>query len=377
MKILYLTNQLAMGGIETNLVRLARALTSRGHEVLAAAGGGSLADRFESAGGRHVSVDFTGLFTRRADVSTLREVIADEVPDVIHVMSASAALALRRATFRATWRPPVVSSLMGLVNAPDEPKTVTLLRAWLTTLGADRLILIAPSFERLVCRLPVRRKRAVSGVVLGVEQHDAAAIPAMRHRTRDELGIPEGGLLVTTIGALEPRKSHELFVHAAAEVLRVDPRVHFLVVGGGHLEERLRREIESLGVGHRVRLLGERHDVDRILAASDLYVRPGTVEGFVGITVLEAQMLGVPVVSFDTQDVRMAIEGGVTGLLARNGDSRDLAETIVRVLSDPGTAHAIGAAGRRSAIERFEIGSVATWLESQYRELIDTTNRGR
>ena len=56
-----------------------------------------------------------------------------------------------------------------------------------------------------------------------------------------------------------------------------------------------------------------RDDVERILAATDVYVRPGVVEGFIGITVLEAQALGVPVVSFRTDDVQLAVEGHDVG----------------------------------------------------------------
>ena len=373
MKILYVTNQLAMGGIEINLVRLARALSARGHEVIAAAGPGSLVRRFEEAGGRHFSVDLTRLVASHTDIVTLRRLIASEMPDVVHVMSASSAVAVRRALLRTPGHPPIVSSIMGLANAPDESRLVVLLRAWLTTLGADRLILIAPSFERLARWLPVRRRRIVSGVVVGVEQYDAdISDPKRGQHTRTRLGVPDGVPLVITVGALEVRNRHDLFVHAAAKVLQSEPSVHFLIVGGGRLEERLRQEIDRLGIGHRVRLVGERHDVDRILAASDVCVRPGLVEGFVGITVLEAQMLAIPVVSFATGDVRMAIEDGVTGMLARNGDPTSLAEAVLRLLSDPEEARAIGIAGYRAVMQRFEIGSVARRLESQYEELTQT-----
>jgi glycosyltransferase involved in cell wall biosynthesis len=118
-----------------------------------------------------------------------------------------------------------------------------------------------------------------------------------------------------------------------------------------------------------VRLLGHRSDVYPLLRASDVCVRPGVVEGFIGITVLEAQALGVPVVSFDTQDVRLAIEDERTGLLVPRGDTRALAEAVGRLLTEPELAGRLGPAGREQVQGTYGLPSVLSGLERLYADV--------
>ena len=71
----------------------------------------------------------------------------------------------------------------------------------------------------------------------------------------------------------------------------------------------------------------------RLLSATDVYVKPGVVEGFIGITVLEALGLAKPVVAFETEDVKLALTDGETGLIVPNGDVASLAERILYLLA--------------------------------------------
>ena len=116
-----------------------------------------------------------------------------------------------------------------------------------------------------------------------------------------------------------------------------------------------------------------------LLSITDVYVRPGVVDGFVGITVLEAQAMGVPVVSFDTRDVRPAITDSVSGLLAKPGDTGELAEAILRLVEDPGLALTIGESGKEHLMRDFWLNSVVADLTGIYASAIAKTggpNRG-
>lgn len=365
MKLLLVTNQLDVGGIETNLVRLTRELSARGHTVLAATAGGALVPAFEEAGGRHLPLAMS-MRSLPAAARALRQVLDEQAPDVVHVFSASAAALVRAARGRPP-RPPVVASIMGLKTHPAEPEWKTLLRVYATTIGAERIILMAPAISAAVHRLPVRRRRTISMSVVGVDVPQAPADAAAS--VRAELGLDPGTRIVTTIGRLDPTKSHELFIRAAAQVVGVRDDVVFLVVGGGDLMEALRAQIATIDTPSRVRLLGERHDITRLLAATDVYVRPGVVEGFIGITVLEAQVLGVPAVAFETQDVKLAIEHGVTGSLVPPADTGALARVVLGLLDDPHRAAQLAEAGRRRAISGYSLPAVVDRLEALYEQL--------
>lgn len=381
MKILFVTNQLQVGGIETNLVRLAREFTARGHSVVAATAGGKLVDDFEAAGGTHHVMNFS-LHPRsiRRSVADLRAVIEREQPALVHAFSASTAppawLALRALSMRS--RVPLITSVMGLKISPDEARSLTYLRAYLITVGADRIVVIAPAIGDVLGRLPISRKRLVHLPVVGVPiPVDLGDRPVRRAAARQELQIDPDRPVVITMGNLEPRKSHELFIRAACKALDERPDTLFLVVGGGPLKEQLQQEIDASAYQQSIKLLDERTDGPDIIQAADVYVRPGVVEGFVGITVLEAQSTGIPVVSFETEDVKLAITDRETGSLVRNGDVDELASAINELLADDDLARDLVLRARAHVQETFSIEAVVDGLENLYRRELDRLASGR
>lgn len=379
MHVVLVTNSLNVGGIETNLVRLTAALTGLGHEVTVLSGRGTLSGAVGRAGAAHVTaqMDLRSLRRVRQDVRALESLLRTRHPDVLHVFSATSATvaALARLSSRLRGRPfpPVVGTIMGLKVSPDEPVVVTYARAWATSFGVDLLLAVSPAVERVVKRLPIARRRVRRARILGIDFEDASPDDAERQHLREAL-LGEGGTkLVLTVGRLDASKSHQLFVSAAAEVVRRHPGARFAIVGEGSERQKLAAQIDQLGLEGSVTLLGERADVDDLLRCSDVYVRPGVVEGGIGVTVLEAQAARVPVVSFDGQDVRKAISPEVTGWLVMPGDIKGLAGAISARLCPSSADREVVAAAHRDVMERYDMKSVAGSLVDLYREAGATT----
>lgn len=375
MRILFGTNTLEVGGIETNLVRLTRALTGLGHEVTVVSAGGALSQALECAGGVNVclQMDFRSPGRIWHDVRTLDELLLSSRPDVVHVFSASSAILCAMVQWTRRWRgrpsPPMVGTIMGLMQSAEERRAVTYARAWATSFGASVLLVPSPTIEAAARRLPIARRRIRPAVMIGAELANASLDDARRRLLREEL-LGEGGThLVVTAGRLVPAKRHEFFISAAAELVRERPGARFVIVGEGPLREKLAAQIDELGLADVVSLLGTRSDLHDLMRCADVYVRPGLLEGGIGMTVLEAQAACVPVVSFDTQDVRAAITHGVTGWLVPLGDIGRLADAVSSLLSPSDATRQVVAAAHRQAMEIFDIESVAASLVTLYREL--------
>jgi glycosyltransferase involved in cell wall biosynthesis len=375
MHIVFATNKLDVGGIEINLVRLTRALTELGHEVTVVSARGTLGPALASAGGVHVHVamDRRSPAGLRRDVHTVLALLRARPADVVHVFSASSAvviaLARRLARLRRRPFPPVVSAIMGLMSSSQEPASRTYARAWATTFGADVLLTTSPAIDHAARRLPIPRRRIRQADLVGVELGNPCLDEAGRERLRRHLLGDGGTKLVMTAGRLEASKSHDLFVAAAADVVRREAGARFAIVGEGSLRPQLTTQIDELGLTGVVSLLGERSDLDDLLRCTDVYVRPGVVDGLIGITVLEAQAAGVPVVAFNTQDVRVGIVHGVTGWLVEPGDVKGLADVVTRLLHPSDGDREVVAAAHRQIEERFDIAAVARSLVSLYGEL--------
>jgi glycosyltransferase involved in cell wall biosynthesis len=267
-------------------------------------------------------------------------------------------------------RPVFVSSPMGLQQSDRESALVTDLRDRFLVWRADRVLLISEEISRAVRKLHISADRLQMADVVGVDIRRFEAEPSAGAAIRREFGIDDEDELVTTIGALHPRKRHDLLVAALPRVVALRPRAHFLIVGEGPDREALTKQIEAAGMADRVLLVGQRHDVGAILSATDVYVRPGILEGFIGITALEAMAATRPVIAWETEDVRPAITGGETGILVPIANINALSDAIVGLLRDRGLAAAIAQRGRARVEKRFSLPAVAAQLETRYSEVL-------
>ncbi len=365
-----------MGGIERSVVSLARELQARGHQTWVVSSGGHLVQDLEKNGTPHVYAPLivTSPPSIVRSALAIRRIVTEQEIELIHSFSATASvavnLALRLSPRDNGRRAHLVSSPMGLQNSPREWPSTTWLRNFLMRLGAQRILVISPEIRRHLKRAFAPEDTLIDFSFVGLDLDDFVESPDDRQSVRREFGFGDDAPIISTIGALHPRKSHDLFVDAASLVLQKVPRARFLVVGEGELRGELERQAASRGLDGKLVLTGVRDDVPRLLSATDVYVKPGVVEGYIGITVLEALALGKPVVAFDTEDVKMALHDRVTGLVVPNADVPALADQIVYLIQHPEVGERLGRAGYDLVQEHFHFRHLAQQLEEFYQRVL-------
>jgi glycosyltransferase involved in cell wall biosynthesis len=187
--------------------------------------------------------------------------------------------------------------------------------------------------------------------------------PAARSALRRELGIPETAPVVALPARYHPDKDHATFVAAAARVLGALPAARFLLCGEGidATNRTLTAQLEGAGLGGATRLLGNRGDVERVLAAADVACLSSRTESFPN-AIGEAMACGVPCVATDCGDVRAIV--GDTGLVVPAGDAAALGEGLLELLrAAPAARAARGAAARRRIEETYGLDAVARRFE--------------
>jgi glycosyltransferase involved in cell wall biosynthesis len=153
--------------------------------------------------------------------------------------------------------------------------------------------------------------------------------------------------LALALGRLHPNKGFELLLEALAATREIT----LWIAGDGPLRARLERLATRLGITGRVRFLGWREDVPRLLAAADLLVCPSLYEPL-GNVVIEAWSARLPVVATASDGPAGLIQDGESGILvplpgSRGGGPQALADAIERVCADPALRAKLGEAGRR------------------------------
>lgn len=183
---------------------------------------------------------------------------------------------------------------------------------------------------------------------IDLEEFNPSGRDAARASVLAEAGIAPEAFVVGSVMRLAAQKAPEVLVQAAAILAPLAPTVHWLVVGGGPLESRLRELIAQHHLQSRMHLLGPRRDVARLLRACDAFALASDWEPF-GIVYLEAAAVGLPVVGTRVDGAPEAVVDGETGILVEPRRPAALAAAIMRLVKDPQLARRMGRAGMRRA----------------------------
>ena len=233
--------------------------------------------------------------------------------------------------------------------------------SWLVR-GAERCLRRAADAVITVCR----HDRDV-GVHLGLlDPRRTVVIPNGIPDHSTPPVAPRGSVLrVVMVARFEAPKDHVTLLRAAA---RIPPEVPWVLelVGDGPGVPAARSLAACLGIAGRVRFLGARGDVERLLAGAAVFVLSTRREGL-PLAILEAMRAGVPVVASAVGGVPEAVVDGVTGYLVPPGDERALARRVLALLTDRRLRERLGAAGRRRYEDRFTLEPMVTMTLAVYR----------
>lgn len=181
---------------------------------------------------------------------------------------------------------------------------------------------------------------------------------------------------VLFVGSLIPRKGLLFLVEAAKKVVKEQVNTKFLIVGEGSLRGQLDALIKKAGLKGNFMFLGNLKEdaLPAVYNCADVFVLPSIQEGQ-GIVLLEAQACGVPVVAFAVGGVTEAVLDGETGLLVKSGYTSELANALLKLLSDNALRKKMGANGRRFVSSNFSWGLCASKMMNVYEEAIKISKK--
>ncbi len=151
-------------------------------------------------------------------------------------------------------------------------------------------------------------------------------------------GSTEPGPMILALGRIEHYKGFELVVAVMPRILAAVPDARLVIAGRGDAVAALERQVAALGLGDHVEFAGFVDDDRKVelYQSARVFVNPSEKEGW-GLTVVEANSCGVPVVASDSPGLRDAVQHERSGLLYPHGDAAACGDAILRVLHDPET----------------------------------------
>ena len=353
MRILAVIPVMDVGGAEVVTATLALAARDAGHDVVLASAGGFRADAVGEAGVAHMSVRLASRAPMDlvSSARTLRSSVRSSRTHLVHAHNVKASLVARAAVGR---RVPILTTVHGV--PADQVATAVRILKW----SSRQVVAVSPYVaEQLEAHgFPAQRITVIENATEAVAGHP-------RREARTRLGIAPGQSVALCPARLVDQKRHDLLLEAWG-ALEGDDAV-LLLAGDGPNRQRIEADVQALGLGDRVRVLGARDDVDWLLAAADLLVLPTDWEGL-PISLLEAMGAGVPVVVSRVGGVVETLGEAVR--LVEPNSAEALREGIADLLEDTKRRAAQVERAQRLVEERFGVPGMVAQYERLYEEMV-------
>lgn len=305
MRVMHLTAGSDAGGVSRYIRDLGVAMRDMGHTVAVAGQRGAWHEVFERSGLEWVDARLkAGPLGLWAESGRLTEYARSSGVDLLHVHYRKAAMAARMVQWRLLGRAPGIPVLYTL-HLTDMPMGFP----WrmLSVFGDCVHVASADAREWMIqtARYPADQ---IALIPHGIQAErfplgdEAACVLARR-----ELKLPENSAVAAYVGRLDYPKNVDWLLELAQRM----PELHVLLAGAGPDEPSLRAMIGQLGLGSRVKLLGERDPLP-VYAAADVLLLPSLREGF-SYVCGEAMSCGRPVLRTRTAGTTELIIENVTG----------------------------------------------------------------
>jgi glycosyltransferase involved in cell wall biosynthesis len=370
--VLQVLPSLVTGGVERGTVEITQAIVEAGGVALVASAGGPMVHSVQRAGGRHITLPLLARdpITIWRNAARLKSLIRAENVVLVHARSRAPAWAAWSACRRTGAH--FVTTYHGVYgeDLPFKRRYNAIMVRGERVIAASRYV--AEVIQRQHQVDPAKIRVIPRGVDPGVFNPDS--IPGGRiARIAQLMRVPDGMLTVVILGRLTSWKGQAVVLQAIARLRRRD--VCCVLVGSDQGRTKYTMELEkiseSLGIAHRVRIVGQVDDVPAALMLSDVVVHASTQAEAFGRVVIEALAMGRPVIATNLGGPSEIVQPGVTGWLTNPGDVASLASALEEALSmDTDARMALGHRGRLSILNGYTLQGMRHATLDVYEEVL-------
>ncbi len=224
-------------------------------------------------------------------------------------------------------------------------------------------------FDKVICVCDFYRKKAQS---LGVPAHNLKVIYngiIIKNYTQEQSLLRMSSLRVGIIGRLSNEKGHGYFLEAAAEVLKTNPMVSFVIIGDGPERENIEKFIAKLKIKKNIILLGYIENIEKIYEDLDLVVISSLREGL-PIVLLEAMQYGKPVIATKVGGIPEVIRDRKDGILVEPRSSSAITNALIELIKDENLRIEFSANAKKRIIEEFSCQRRIEEIEELYSQVI-------
>ncbi|HEX3625406.1 MAG TPA: glycosyltransferase family 4 protein [Verrucomicrobiae bacterium] len=301
----------------------------------------------------------------------LERLLREQKPDIVHTHSAKGGILGRLAAKRARV-PLIIHTIHGPSFGPFQGAAANFAfrAAEKYAAGAtDHFIVVADAMTEQHLAAGIGRPEQYTKIFSGFKLDPFLSAENDPH-LRAKLGIDAGDFVIGKIARLFKLKGHDDLFAVAPEIVRKNPKIKFLLIGGGPWRGRF----EELARSHQL----EKHFIfTGLVPPGDVAKYAGIMDALVHLSLREglaralpqALAAGKPVIAYDCDGAREACRDGETGFLIRPGDTTTLTNRLLQLAADPPLCERLGRRGREFVRDNFGVEKMVEDIYNLYMKL--------
>ncbi len=379
-RVLHVITRLIRGGADENTLLTIRGMSSRYATDLAVGRDSELEDVALPPGVRvFVVPQLVREIRPHRDLAALAHLVRlmrAEDYALVHTHTAKAGV-LGRVAAATSGTPVVVHTLHGSTFHPyvnPVARHVYLALERLAARWTDRFITVGDDLGQRYVDAGVMHSGDYDTIYSGMDVERFVGARTMSEfeqaQLRRELGVPLGVPLVGVFARLERRKGHVYLFEAMRALSERLPDLHLLVVGDGGYRRELQELAERLDITERLHWAGHRRDIQRTLAIVDVVALTSLWEGLPR-TLVQAALVGRPIVTFAVEGAREIVHDGVNGYVVPIGDVGALTTRLGQVLESVRRGASMGGERVEELAELWSVDRMVDSTAALYDRLLD------
>jgi len=352
-KIIHVIPTLGFGGAERLVFDIAKRLDPDKYDVrvVAMVRGGKMEKAFRDA-----KVPFT-IFYKKGKLGLgvflkLKKYFKEQNPDIVHTHLFGADVWAGLAAHFSGVRH-IVKTEHNLNLSEGLMKKII---KRMTAFVFERMVAISPAVVEYMIDVEKMPKDKIKIIYNGID------IGRFEQKTNN--GFSSRPVLIN-VARLEKQKGHEFLIRTLAGIRDIDWRLE--LVGDGSLRPVLERQVAGAGLADRVKFLGNREDVPKLLKAADIFVFTPRWEGL-GLAALEASAVGLPVLATSVGGLKNIFKDNKTAQLVAYGDEVAAAKAIAWMIGHPEKAMYMARLAQEMVKEKYSLERMV----KEYEHLYDT-----
>jgi glycosyltransferase involved in cell wall biosynthesis len=234
----------------------------------------------------------------------------------------------------------------------------------------DRIICVSKAVEKFVTESEGIARDKTCLIYNAVDAPASDLIGQPQGTLRTSFGIGPEAVVITVVASLTENKGHGLLLAAFRQAWRTLPSLRLVIVGDGPLRALLEAEARQLLIDKVVIFAGLRDDVFPFLKMADVCVLPSQQREGLGVALIEAMAVGLPVIGTDLGGIPEVIQNGENGLLVSAGSEEELAAAIRTLADNRDLRSSMGRRGREVYEEKFMLSRMIGQIETLYDQLL-------